>query len=235
LHHALWWVRTASEDIPEMDWATALSYGPFFWKYPHPEDLPYSSFHPQHENCWILRKTCIGLLHFFPLQWRAIHYMVRLQTWALPGRLLRDLECNFTGLHWASHYECLVYFMQNIVYILVTKCFLPVLRMHFYYVLGTSLKNIDRSPIGWEALNWMKIYMLPSTRLVFVTREILPKSEIINLKMKWFWSFPIARSEREKHWKNLQICIFNSQCVAKKKWKDDYSFVLHGWFIVRFG
>jgi hypothetical protein len=26
-----------------MDSATALSYGPFFWKYPHPKDFPYSS------------------------------------------------------------------------------------------------------------------------------------------------------------------------------------------------
>jgi hypothetical protein len=165
-----------------MDSATALSYGPFFWKYPHPEDLPYSSFYPQHENCWILRKTCIGLIHFFPLQQRAIHYMVRLQTWALACRLLRELECKFTGLHWASHYECYVCFMQNIVYILVTKCFLLVLRTHFYYVLGTSLKNIDgsfkhrmRSPkLGW------KFYMLPSTRLAFFTREISPESEIEN-------------------------------------------------------
>ncbi len=26
------------KDLPKMDSATALSYGPFFWKYPHPKD-----------------------------------------------------------------------------------------------------------------------------------------------------------------------------------------------------
>ncbi len=48
-------------ELPKMDSATALSYGPFLWKYPHPRDSPYSSFYPQHEKCWILRKTWIAL------------------------------------------------------------------------------------------------------------------------------------------------------------------------------
>jgi len=96
------------------------------------------------------------------------------------GTCLQIVERTWVQLYRPSHYECYVFFMQNIVYILVAKCVLLVLRTHFYYVLGTSLKNIDGSPIGWEALNCMKIYMLPSTRMAFFTREISPESEIKN-------------------------------------------------------
>jgi hypothetical protein len=44
-----------------MDSATAFLYGPFFLETPPPRGLTLSSFYPQHEKCWLLRKTWIAL------------------------------------------------------------------------------------------------------------------------------------------------------------------------------
>ncbi len=55
----------------------------------------------------------------------------------------------------------------------------------------------------------------------FLIGEISPKREIKikNLKMKWFWTFSIARSE-VKNSKIFWIYIFDFHCVAKniKRW-----------------
>ncbi len=65
----------------------------------------------------------------------------------------------------------------------------------------------------------------------------MPKLKIQNFKIKKlsdFRRFSIPRSE-EKNSKNLQISMLGFQSVIMKIEKVEYRFVLHVWFIARFG
>jgi hypothetical protein len=70
----------------------------------------------------------------------------------------------------------------------------------------------------------------------FFKKKLVKICQNSKVKKKRFWRFSIVRSEgKKRRVKISQISIFGFQCIAKKYTRTITSFVIHIWFIAKFG
>jgi hypothetical protein len=118
---------------------------------------------------------------------------------------------------------------NNDTHVILTKC--CWCRSYLF----VRSKNKSSQSINYLLLPWpphSQPFFALSMAACFFTGEILKK----DLKMKWFWRFSVARSEREQISKNHQISIFGFAWVAIsiEGWLKGL-YIHHIWFTARFG